>query len=43
MQYEIEPMYTLGIIAFNSFVYFLLPNDYYVEIWYGQNFFITAN
>ena len=34
MQYEIELMYTFGIIAFNSFVqYFLLPNDYYVEIW----------
>ena len=34
MKYEIELMYTFGIIAFNSFVqYFLLPNDYYVEIW----------
>ena len=34
MHYEIEPVYTFGIIAFNSFVqYFLLPNDYYVEIW----------
>ena len=34
MQYEIELMYTFGIIEFNSFVqYFLLPNDYYVEIW----------
>ena len=44
MQYEIELIYTFGIIAFNSFVqYFLLPNDIYVEIWSWSEFFITAN
>ena len=36
MQYEIELMYTLGIIAF-KFI-FLLSNDYDVETWYWSAF-----
>ena len=42
MQYEIELMYTVGI-NFNSFVqYFLLPNDYYVEIWQRSEFLYNS-
>ena len=34
MQYEIQLMYTFGIIAFKLiFTILILPNDYYVEIW----------
>ena len=39
MQYENELMYIFGTLAFNSYVYFfLLPNDYDVEIWYWSEF-----
>ena len=39
MQYEIEQIYTLRIIAFLFIrMMFLLPNDYDVEIWYWSEF-----
>ena len=46
MQYEIELMYTLGIIAFKMYTLriilfkfiFLLSNDYDVETWYWSAF-----
>ena len=42
-QYEIELMYTFGKQHFNPFVqYFLLPNDYYVEIWSWSEFLYNS-
>ena len=43
MQFEIELMYTFGIIAFYFIcTIFFLPNDHYVVIWYWSKFLYNS-